>query len=128
MVARRRFKHFVVLLWILFVLMLLGCGTGGYLITKTQLEQITIGESTKEEVRTILGTPKIIHPAEESLALKETWVYHLAKYASDPHTGVPPIGVSSWPITRNRPRPTVIAIFFSSSDIVTLIQERPRQR
>jgi len=108
----------------MFLSLFLGsCGTSGYLITKHQLAQITVGESTKAEVQAILGTAKSIRPSEASSTQGETWTYHLAKYASDPHTGVPPIGVTSWPITRNRPRPTVIEITFAPTDLVTRIHE-----
>jgi hypothetical protein len=104
-------------------LVLGGCGPGGYLITKSQLAQIKIGETTKTEVQAILGKPKSIRSPEASSPQEETWTYHLAKYASDPHTGVPPIGVTSWPITRNRPRPTVIEITFAPTNLVSHIHE-----
>jgi len=120
-------RHFFLLSGIFLFLLLGGCGTGGYLITKSQLSQIKIGESSKTEVQAILGKPKNIYPADVSGAKDETWTYHLAKYASDPHTGVPPIGVTSWPITRNRPRPTVIEITFAPTDLVTRIHEDRRR-
>ena len=120
-------RSFVFQVCLFLTLVLVDCGTSGYLITKTQLAQIKVGESTKEQVQTTLGTPKTIEPADPMVAKDETWTYHLVKYASDPHTGVPPIGMSSWLITRNRPRPTVVEIRFASSNIVTTIQELPRK-
>lgn len=122
-----RQRNFFFLSGIFLLLIFGGCGTGGYLITKSQLAQIKIGESTKKEVQILLGKPKHIDAADASKAKQEIWTYHLAKYASAPHTGIPPIGVSAWPITKNRPRPTVIKIAFTPSNVVTLIQELPRK-
>ena len=54
----------------------------------------------------------------------ERWVYPLSKYASDPKTGVPPIGVVGAPISRGRRKTTEVEIGFDKNGIVNSIQER----
>ena len=54
----------------------------------------------------------------------ESWVYPLSKYASDPNTGVPPIGVVGAPISRGRRKTTEVEIGFDENGIVNSIKER----
>ena len=109
---------------VLIALALEACGTGGHLVTKDQIDQVKIGVSTKEHVQMILGNPKSIISSDSSTSHPETWIYTYAKYASDPHTSVPPIGVTSFPISRNRRRADEIEIRFDKNGVVTVIQER----
>ena len=109
---------------ILIAVALGACGTGGHLVTKDQIEQVKIGVSTKENIQMILGKPKNIVSSDSSTSQPETWVYTYVKYSSDPYTGLPPIGVTSFPISRNRGRANEIEIRFDEHGFVTAIQER----
>ena len=60
----------------------------------------------------------------ESQSPSESWVYPLSKYASDPNTGVPPIGVVGAPISRGRRKTTEIEIGFDEKGVVQTIEER----
>ncbi len=98
--------------------------TGGYLITEDQLAQIKIGNSNREEVRKVLGEPMSVTKPKDSEKSGEVWVYPLSKYASDPNTGVPPIGVVGAPISRGRRKTTEVEIGFDEKGIVNSIKER----
>ncbi|UCE64041.1 MAG: outer membrane protein assembly factor BamE [Nitrospirota bacterium] len=98
--------------------------TGGYLITEDQLAQIKIGTSTQEDVRKVLGEPMSVSKSTDSENSPESWVYPLSKYASDPNTGVPPIGVVGAPISRARRKTTEVEIGFDEKGIVNSIKER----
>ena len=100
------------------------CGTGGYLVTKNQLKKIQIGTSTKQDVQELLGSPQTTLPPDASKRDSETWVYTYSKYSSDPYAGVPPIGMTSVPISRNRPRTSELVITFDDKGIVSNIQEK----
>ncbi|MGB0910813.1 MAG: hypothetical protein ACPGYT_10640 [Nitrospirales bacterium] len=80
--------------------------------------------STKHGVQELLGSPQAMIPSDSSNYVAETWVYTFGKYSSDPHTGVPPIGMTSVPISRNRRRTPEIHILFNQDRIVTSIQEK----
>lgn len=110
---------------LVFALLVAGaCGTGGTLISEDQLAEIRPGVSTKPEVRAVLGEPKAVSPSESSGSGSETWIYGLATYASDPYTGVPPVGVDSFPITRAQRTTTEVRIRFDGDDVVSAITER----
>ena len=98
--------------------------TGGYLITEDQLAQIKIGSSTQEDVRKVLGEPMSVSKSTDTQHSPESWVYPLSKYASDPNTGVPPIGVVGAPISRGRRKTTEVEIGFDGKGIVKSIKER----
>ena len=106
------------------LLCLLTSCTGGYLITEDQLAEIKIGSSTQEDVRKVLGEPMSVLKPEDSESSQESWVYPLSKYASDPHTGVPPIGVVGAPISRGRRKTTEVKIGFDENGLVNSIEER----
>ncbi len=108
----------------LLVPFLLASCTGGYLITEDQLAQIKIGSSTQEDVRKVLGEPMSVSQPTDSENAPERWVYPLSKYASDPNTGVPPIGVVGVPISRGRRKTTEVEIGFDRNGIVNSIKER----
>ena len=111
-----------------FLLVLPGCGTGGYLVSRDQVAKIKVGESTKQDVRTILGEPLTVSNPGESNNGSESWVYPYAKYASDPYTGVPPIGVVGAPISRARRKTTELEIVFDDQGTVAAMNERrPKQ-
>ena len=105
------------------LLLLVSC-TGGYLINEDQLAQIKIGRSTKEDVRKVLGEPMSVVKPTDSGSSFENWVYPLSKYASDPNTGVPPIGVVGAPISRGRRKTTEAVISFNPKGTVSSIKER----
>lgn len=110
---------------LVFPFLILGaCGTGGYLVNKDQIAQLRIGVSTKEDVRTVLGEPKTISSFSDSGIHSETWVYTFARYASDPQTGIPPIGVTPAPISRARRKTTEIEVSFNENDIVSSIRTK----
>ena len=111
------------LFFLLFIFLIASC-TGGYLITEEQLAQIKIGSSTQEDVRKALGEPMSISKPAASVKTSERWVYPLSKYASDPNTGVPPIGVVGAPISRGRRKTTEVEISFDEKGIVNSIKER----
>ena len=113
----RQSLHF----FILMMLLLGGCGTGGYLVTEDQIAQIKKRESTKQDVRKVLGEPKAISSSSMSGIQSETWLYAYANYASDPYTGVPPIGVVVSPISRAQRKTAEIEITFDENDIVCAI-------
>ena len=117
-----------ILLIFIFLLLLEACGTGGYLVSRDQVAKIKVGESTKQDVRTILGEPLTVTKANESSSGSESWVYPYAKYASDPYTGVPPIGVIGAPISRARRKTTELEIVFDDQGTVSAMNEsRPEQ-
>jgi hypothetical protein len=105
-------------------LFLVASCTGGSLITEAQLAQIKIGSSTNEDVRKVLGEPISVSRPTESESPPESWVYPISKYASDPNTGVPPIGVVGAPISRGRRKTTEVEISFDERGIVNSIKER----
>jgi hypothetical protein len=105
-------------------LFLVASCTGGSLITEAQLAQIKIGSSTNEDVRKVLGEPISVSRPTESESPPEIWVYPISKYASDPNTGVPPIGVVGAPISRGRRKTTEVEISFDEKGIVNSIKER----
>ena len=107
-----------------FLSILLFSCTGGYLVTEDQVAQITIGSSTQEDVRKVLGEPMSVSKPEDSGNGQESWVYPLSKYASDPNTGVPPIGVVGVPISRGRRKTTEVEIRFDENGVVQSIEER----
>ena len=120
-------RQSVNLVFSIFVLFLIASCTGGYLITEEQLDQIKIGSSTQEDVRNTLGEPTSISKPADSVNTSNTserWVYPLSKYASDPNTGVPPIGVVGAPISRGRRKTTEVEISFNEKGIVNSIKER----
>jgi len=80
--------------------------------------------STKEDLQSILGSPKKIVASDSQNPQFQTWVYTYAKYSSDPHTGVPPIGMTSVPISRNRRRTHEIEITFNQKGVVIAVQEK----
>ena len=120
-------NRILILLLFSFLLVLPGCGTGGYLVSRDQVAKIKVGESTKQDVRTILGEPLTVSNPSESNG-RESWVYPYAKYASDPYTGVPPIGVVGAPISRARRKTTELEIVFDDQGTVSAMNERrPKQ-
>ena len=117
-----------ILLLFIVLLFLEACGTGGYLVSRDQVAKIKVGESTKQDVRKILGEPLKVSTPKESGAEFESWVYPYAKYASDPYTGVPPIGVVGAPISRARRKTTELEIVFDDQGVVSAMNEsRPKQ-
>ena len=97
-------------------------------MSRDQVEKIKVGESTKQDVRTILGEPLTVSNATEPKSGPESWVYPYAKYASDPYTGVPPIGVVGAPISRARRKTTELEIVFDENGTVAAMNERrPKQ-
>ena len=120
----RHSLHFFMII----ALSLVGCGTGGYLVTEEQIAQITVGESTKQNIRKILGEPEAVSSSTISGMQFETWHYAYAKYASDPYTGVPPIGVIASPISRAQRKTTEIEVTFDKNDIVSTIQDTEAYR
>ena len=111
-------------LFLIFLFILLTSCTGGYLVTEDQVAQIKIGSSTREDVRKVLGDPMSVSKPTDSENASERWVYPLSKYASDPNTGVPPIGVVGAPISRGRRKTTEVEIGFDKNGIVNSIKER----
>jgi len=111
-------------IFLIILLFLLASCTGGYLITEEQLTQIKIGSSTQEDVRKALGEPRSVSRPTDSENSPESWVYPLSKYASDPNTGVSPIGVVGAPISRGRRKTTEVEISFDEKGIVNSIKER----
>ena len=104
--------------------LLLPACTGGYLVTEDQIEQIQVGVSSQDDVRKVLGEPMKIAKSDDSDPPTENWIYPLSKYASDPHTGVPPIGVVGAPISRAHRKTTEVTIRFDEYGIVKAIEER----
>jgi outer membrane protein assembly factor BamE (lipoprotein component of BamABCDE complex) len=98
--------------------------TGAYFINEDQLAQIQIGISTQDDVRKVLGEPMSVSRSTGSEGTPEIWVYPLSKYASDPNTGVPPIGVVGAPISRGRRKTTEVQIRFDEMGIVRSVEER----
>lgn len=114
----------VLSLFLIFLIIFFTSCTGGYLVTEDQVAQIKIGSSTREDVRKVLGDPMSVSQSTDSGNAPERWVYPLSKYASDPNTGVPPIGVVGAPISRGRRKTTEVEIGFDKNGIVNSIKER----
>lgn len=104
-------------------LCLYACGTGGYLVTEERIALVKIGASTKQEVRNVLGEPRAASASTVSGTSLETWTYAFAKYPGDPYTSVPPIGITSAPISRAHRKTTEIAVSFDKNGIVSRIEE-----
>lgn len=106
--------------------LLAACGTGGQLVGEDQVARIEIGRSTKQEVRRLLGEPRTVSVSNVVGERGETWIYPVAARASDPATGMPPIGVEGFPISRAQRDTTQVEISFDEKDIVSsLIETSP---
>ncbi len=107
------------------VYFLTACGTGGNLVGEDRVASIKIGQSTKREVHRLLGEPRAVSASNVVGERSETWIYPLAKYAGDPVTGAPPIGVEGAPTSRAQRSTIYVEISFDEKGIVrSLIESR----